>query len=517
MIKVFSSLLLLGLSFGCQSKGCIPSHGLANVLRVHTESEPKTLDPALATGVREFQILINLFEGLTRYDPTTLKPVPGVAQRWKISEDGLRYTFYLRTDAKWSDGRSVTAQDFWNGWENLLSPKTRAPYAFQLFYLQGGEEYANGILKDPDQIGMKVKGTWVFEVTLKEPVPYFLSLTSFISLAPRRKEIAEPYQMTNGPFVLAPQDSERGVLLHRNEYYWGRHEVRLAGVQFRPFSDFSNALKFYGKTGIDILADLPPQQVPLLKFRSDFRSAPLLRIDYFILNCLKPPFDNVKMRQALALALDRKKIAEDVLKRGDDPYGAFVPPGLPGYQTPSNPQQFDPEKAKELLKEAGFKNHPLPLLTIHFSNSLDRKLVAQAAQKMWKETLGIESQLLEEEWKDFLERRHGKKYEISWGGWYGDYLDPNTFLELFSSQNRQNHSGWSNHEFDRLLQLARSTLEQKKRAEYFQRAETILLEEAPVIPVFVKTKTYLIQPYVKGYYPTLLDIHPLRDVYSLRP
>lgn len=512
---VLTALLLL-LS-GCHEFSCA-SKAKPTYLRVHIESNPKTLDPALATGVREFQILQAIFEGLTRYHPETLNPLPGVAERWVLSEDGLRYTFHLRSDAKWSDGRAVTAQDFWDAWEHLLNPQTQSPYAFQLFYLKGAQDYANGILKDPKQIGMIVKGTRVFEVTLERPLPYFLSLTSFSALGPIRKELGpQPYRITNGPFILSNIDPQEGVLLLPNPQYWGHHEIRLNGIQFRPFGDFQTALRLYDRTGIDILTDLPPTQVPLLKFRSDFRNAPLLRTEYFSFQCQTPPFNDVKVRRALSLALNRKEITENILKRGDIPYGLLVPPGLPHYQNSASPQDFDPEKAKALLHESNFDGNPFPKIIIYYNKATDRQLVAKAAQQMWKENLGVESELKEEDWATYLNRRQTKNYQVSWGGWSGDYLDPNTFLELFVSDNRQNHTGWSNPRYDDLIRKGQAEQNLQKRMGYFQEAETILLEEAPIVPVLVKAKTYLIQPYVKGYSANLLDIQVLRDVYSLRP
>ena len=309
----------------------LPNLGFAkSMLRVHIESKPNSLDPVEITGVVEFQIIHSIFEGLTRYDPKTLKPIPGAALKWHISEDRKTYTFIIRSDAKWNDGRSVTAQDFWYAWERLLNPKTKADYAFLLFYLKNGESYAEGKISDPNLVGMKVKGTRIFEVTLEEPVPYFLSLTAFGTLAPIRKDTDLPYNKTNGPFYFKSLDKEGKVTLLPNEHYWGKHDVRLPGVQFIPYTDFAKALKFYGTTNIDILSDLPPKKVALLKFRSDFRSEPILNTGYFIINCAKPPFDKKEVRQALAMGLNRKQITED-LKKDDLPYGYFVPPGIPEY------------------------------------------------------------------------------------------------------------------------------------------------------------------------------------------
>ncbi len=496
----------------------MPAEASHTFLKVHIQSEPLTLDPAQATGIREFQILQALFEGLTRYDPQTLKILPGVAEKWEISADGLRYHFFLRKDAKWSDGKPVTAADFFNSWERLLNPKTNSPYAFQLFDVKGGEAYAKGLLKDPAKLGMKVLSPTEFAVTLERPVPYFLSLTPFSALAPVRKEAKEIYAISNGPFHFQSKDPKEGILLEKNPFYWGKENVRLPGIQFRPFGDFATALKFYGRTGIDIMADLPPQQVPILKFRYDYRSGPVFRTEYFVINCKKPPFDRTEVRQALAFAMQRDVMANRVLQRGDLPYGFFVPPGLVGYKSPAEPQTFNLAKAKELFQKAGFgKTQPFPLFKIHAKNEGDGKLVAEAASQMWQKNLGIPSQLFVEDWGHFIKTRNNRQFDLSWGGWVGDYLDPNTFLELWTSDNRQNHAGWSNPKYDELIHKAQAEQNREERFRFFREAEQILIQEAPIIPVLVPTKNYLIQPYVKGYYPNLLDIHPLRDVYSLRP
>jgi len=244
----------------------------------------------------------------------------------------------------------------------------------------------------------------------------------------------------------------------------------------------------------------------------------MLRTEYFVVNCKRPPFDKVEVRRALAYALQRKEITDTVLKRGDIPYGLLVPEGLPDYQSPAQPQTYDPSKAKEFLKKAGFDaQHPLPPVTIHFSNEPDRRLVAEASAQMWKQVLNADSRMVEEGWEKYLKTRQNKTFDLSWGGWTGDYLDPNTFLENWTSDNRQNHSGWSNPAYDELIRKAQAEQNIKESARLFREAEQILLDEAPIIPVLVKAKNYLIHPYVKGYHPNLLDIHPLRDVYSLRP
>ncbi len=482
-------------------------------LRVHVESEPSSLDIARATGLREFEIIQSIYEGLTRFHPSTLKPLPAVAKDWKISADGLVYTFHLRSDAKWNDGTPVTADDFWLAWERMLNPKTKAEYASAFFYIKNGESYSNGTIHDPKMLGMKVLDPHTLQVTLEQPTPYFLYLTSFGVMYPVHEKTLQKY---NGPFVLYSWSPNKEMVLLPNPYYWGKSEVRLPGVECRFLSNFELALEHYDAKSIDVLADLPPNRVSILKWRPDFYNSPLIRTEYFTLNVKRAPLSDPRVREALSLAIDREAIVRKVLQRGDVAYGTLVPPGIPVYHAPANRQDFNPERAKALLQAAGFKDPAqFPVLEILYNNATDRLLVAQAAAAMWQKVLGIRTKLRGEEWNDYLETRTKKNFMISWGGWYGDYLDPNTFLELFEGKNAQNYSNWSNAQYDALMQKARKTTDIPLRMALFQQAEAILVNEIPVMPVLVKSKNYLMQPYVSGYYSNLLDNHPFRDIRML--
>ena len=509
LFPVLLSLLLLTTG----GLGCSKGPSSSSYLKIHLESEPASLSPAEATGHRESQVILSIYEGLTRYHPETLEPLPGVAERWEISPDGKIYTFYLRENARWSDGTPVTAQNFWNSWERALNPKVAAPYAFQFYYIKNGESYSQGILTDPKGLGMEVVSLKIFRVTLERPIPYFLYLTAFSALA---TSIYGKPNVANGPFMIQDWKKGKELTLVPNPEYWGHSEVKLSGIQFRFFNNFQLALQHYDAKGIDILADLPPT-VSNLRWRSDFRSTPILRTEYFILNVNDPVLKNRSFRKALSLAIDRETLAKQILQREDLPYGTLVPPKMPSYTSPTNAHAFQPEEAKRLLKEAGYRSGVLiPVLNLHHNDAPDRILVAESVAKMWKQYLGIEAKLFKEDWKGYLQRRRNKDFQISWGGWYGDYLDPYTFLELFEGNNNQNYTGWKAPEYDQLLKESLLETDVQKRAHLFQGAEALLLSEAPVIPVLVKAKNYLIQPYVSGYYNNTLHIHPYRDIVLLR-
>ena len=483
----------------------------AGFLRVHMESQPGTLDITKATGRRENQVIRAISEGLVREDPETLAPLPGVAKAWTVSEDQKTYTFYLRDDARWTSGKPVTAQNFWDAWERILNPKTGAVYGYLLYSLQNGEAYAKGRLSDPARLGMEVVNPRTFKVTLERPNPYFLNLTSFPTFYPWNKE--DPAQ-TNGPFYFDAWEADKKILLKPNPHYWDKAQVRLPGVEFLFFNNFNVALQHYDTKGIDVLNDLPPDQIPILKWRQDFHGSPVVKTDYFSLNVRKAPLDNPKFRAALAAAIDREVLANKILRRGDLPYGSFIPPKMPGYPADLHPQKFDPERAKHLLEEAGFgEGEPLPVLEIHCVDATDRLLVVGEIQKMWQKNLGLETRLIAVPWSDFSKARKEGRFQMSWGAWYADYLDPMTFLELLQSKNAQNYTGWSNPDYDALLHEAAHEVLSSSRTELFSQAEMLLLREAPIIPVMVKAQNALVRPYVKGYYSNLLDLHPLRDVY----
>ena len=482
-------------------------------LRIHLETQPGSLNVTTATGRRENQILRAIGEGLTRNDPETLEPLPGVAKSWDVSSNGLTYTFHLRDEARWSDGKLVTAQEFWDAWEQILNPKTKAAYVAYFYRIKNGEAYARGKITDPTQIGMKVLDPHTFQVTLERPTPYFLPLiTTLPAFYPIHKEDPNQY---NGPFVLASWIPDKGILLLPNEHYWGRNEVKLPGVQFLFFNNFYVALQRYDTKGIDVLNDLPPDQISILKWRQDFRANhDVIRTDYLTLNLHHAPLDSTAFRRALSAAIDRETLTNKILRRGDLPYGSFIPPKMPGFKTDQHGQKFNPTAAKIYLKAAGFGlDKTSPVLDIYCINATDRLIVVEAIQKMWKENLGIESLIHPMEWKDFLQARKEGKVTIGWGAWVADYLEPTTFLELMESDHAQNYTGWSNTHYDALVKEGEHEPNRLLRAQKLEEAEGLLLDEAPIIPVLVKAQSALVRPYVKGYVSNLLDIHPLRDVY----
>lgn len=277
--------------------------------------EPETLDPALMTGIWEHTIALALYEGLTVPHPETLQPQPGVAKTWKVSDGGTRYTFTLRKDAKWSNGESVTASDFYYACKRVLEPKTAAPYAYHLFHIKNAKYYNSGTIKDFSKVGISVKDAYTLEVRLINPTPYFLFLTTFYTLSPVHRKTLERYHrqwtrpthiVTNGPFHLKKWKPHEYMLLEKSPTYWDKNSVRLQRLRILPVSNKEAALNLYRKGKLQWTGHglLPESRIPMLKKRGDYRSPERLGTYFLRLNVNRPPLDNIDVRKALYLAIN---------------------------------------------------------------------------------------------------------------------------------------------------------------------------------------------------------------------
>lgn len=484
-------------------------------------AEPEYLDPGMMSGDIESNLAHALFEGLTEYDPKDLHPVPGVAERWEISPDGRGYTFFLRKNAQWSDGKPVTAHDFVYTWERVLNPKTAAKYAFILFYLKNGKAYNDGTLTDPTQLGFKALDDLTLQVTLEHPTPYFLQLTSYYTYRPVPKWVVEAHgprwtrpahMVSNGAFVLKSWVPHKEIVVVKNPTYWDAAHMKLAGIRFLPIDDLETGLKLYEAGQSDYMKEPPTTKLPALMGRPDLVRAPFLATYLYRINVTKPPLNDVRVRRALALAIDRKTLAEKYLQNTKLPWASMVPAGLHGY-TPAPGPDFNPTEAKRLLGEAGYTDPTtFPPITILYNTQETHKLIAEVIQQMWRQHLGIQVGMHNEEWKSYLKDMQQLNYQIARYGWIADYPDPNSFLELFLSYSGENMTGWSNPEFDRLLEAAKAEADPSKRLHLLHQAETTFLHDLPAMPIYTYIRWYLLRPTVKGFYPTLQDIHPFKYV-----
>ncbi|HEY8369620.1 MAG TPA: peptide ABC transporter substrate-binding protein, partial [Thermodesulfobacteriota bacterium] len=363
--------------------------GAAGVFRIANMTEPETLDPALASGVPEHRIISSLFEGLYANDPKDLSPVPGVALRHTRSKDGTVYTFTLNPQARWTNGRQVTADDFVYAWERVLNPKTGAKYAQQLYYVKNGEAYHRGTITDFGLVGVKALNPTTLQVTLERPTAYFLYLTTFYTLYPVPKEAVERHGadwtkpgriVSNGPFRLVEWVPQQTLVLEKNPGYWDAASVALDRVVFDPTTDVNTVVRQFQAGEIDWVtssANLPAALVARWKDRPEFYAEPYLGTYYFRMNVTKPPLNDVRVRKALSLAIDREALTRNVTRAGEIASSAFVPRNMPNY-TGVNGLDFDPAEAKRLLAEAGYpdgKGFP-PVELMYNTNELNR-IIAQ--------------------------------------------------------------------------------------------------------------------------------------------
>lgn len=512
------TMLVLATALGAAASA--PADAQDQVFRINNMVEPESLDPGIVTGVPEHRILSNLFEGLTTTDPKDLSPRPGMAASWSVSKDGLVYTFALR-DATWTDGRPVTSSDFLYAWERVLNPKSGAKYAQHLFYVRNGEAYNTGRVTDFGQVGVKAPDPKTLQVTLRSPTAYFLDLTSFYTLSPvprwaveaHGKDWVKPGKIvSNGPFRLAAWVPQKELVLERYPQYWDSASVKLQRVVFMPTDDINTAYKQFLAGDSDWIPTVPPSQLDAARKRPEYYASPYLGTYYFRFNVTKPPLHDVRIRKALSLAVDRESLTRFVTKAGEVPHSGFVPAGLRGYEGPRG-LGFDPTAAKRFLADGGYPDgRGFPRTELLYNTNELHRVIAQAVQQMWKARLGIQVDLVNVEWKVYLARQSGLDYQISRAGWIGDYADPNTFLEMWKTGGGNNQTGWSNARYDALIDRAARLVAPADRMQALRAAETILLEEAPILPLFTYVNKGMLGTKAKGWYPNILDQHPLKYI-----
>ena len=486
-----------------------------NVLRRGNGSEPQTLDPQTAQGVPESNILRDLFEGLVGEDASG-NLVPGVAEKWDISEDGKKYTFHLR-DTKWSDGSPLTAHDFVYAWQRAVDPATGSNYSFLLYPVKNAKKIAEGDIKDTAELGAKAIDDHTFEVELEGPTPYFLGLITHATAYPAPKAVIEKHGkkwtnpeniVSNGPFKMEGWKQNAQVTLAKSENYWDKDAVKLDKVIYYPIENQNTDLSRYRAGEVDMTYEIPNDQIKMLrdKFKDELKISSYLGTYYYGFNLTRPPFkDNPKLREALTLAIDRDIITDKVTGAGEKPAYSFVPPGINGYDhyTPeyaSLDKAARIEKAKKLYEEAGYsKDKPLKV-DLLYNTSENHKKIAVAIAAMWKQSLGVQTNLTNQEWKVFLNTRNEKKQtQVFRAGWIGDYADPYTFLELYLSTAGLNDSGYASEKFDGLLAQAGQEQDGEKRMALLKEAEKTVIDDYPVAPVYSYVTKRLVKPYVKGY------------------
>ncbi|WP_145023604.1 ABC transporter substrate-binding protein [Paenibacillus sp. Y412MC10] len=535
LLMVLTLILVVGTVLaGCGSKndngGSTASGGdkgsssaaKEQVLHINLSAEPPTFDPAQAQDTQANTVLKMMYEGLVRIDKDN-NPIPGVAEKWDVSSDGLKYVFHLRKDAKWSNGDPVTAKDFVFAWERVLNPATSPapPYAYQLYYIKGAEDYNTKKITDFNQVGVKATDDNTLEVTLNNPTPYFLGLTSFYTFYPVHQSVKDndkwatdpKLMVTNGPFTLTTWTTGQKIEVTKNANYWDNQNIKLTKVTMSLSNSSATELSSYKAGQLDYAGNpngtIPTDQMPAVKneLKDELDLKPIGSIYYYVFNTTAKPFDNVKIRKAFSMAISRQDIVDKVTMSEETPAFGFVPPGISGdkgeYRTEFKDDFFteNMEEAKKLLaegmQEEGYTT--LPPITLIYNSDDKHKKIALAIADMWKKNLGVEVKTENQEWGVFLKNRQNLNYQIARAGWSPDYNDPMTFFDLWTSTSGNNDSGFKNKEYDALIKDAFSTPDTAKRMEDFKKAETMIIKDQQVVlPIYYYTNVALIKPNLKG-------------------
>lgn len=386
-------------------------------------------------------------------------------------------------------------------------------------------EACQQVLFDFREVGIKALDEQRFELKIMNRTPYFLNLMGFYPLFPVNQRCVERYGspnwtkpeniVTNGAFLLAERRIRDRIRLTKSPFYWDRENVKANIIDALAVESDVTMLNMYLAGQVDWIPNVPATVVGelLSQQRPDFNPTPELTIYFYRLNVTRPPLDDVRVRQALAMAVDKKQIVDTATKAGEIPAGSFVPPGIPKYDAPAG-LPFDPERARQLLADAGYPGGKgFPKIDIQYNSSEAHKAIAELIQMQWRTTLGIDVGLRNQEWASHLASTRLLTYDVSRSGWIGDYVDPNTFLDLFKGDGPNNQTGWENKQYDDLINAAASETDPGKRLELFHEAEEILLEQVPVIPVYFRVSKNMVRPWVRGFYDNVQDVHPLRFIW----
>ncbi|GFZ31199.1 peptide ABC transporter substrate-binding protein [Clostridium zeae] len=533
VLSLILATLVVGTTFvGCGKKDDASSTAKVDqVVKYNLGAQPKTIDPGLNNSVEGGIVDVNAFEGLENVDANN-KVNPGVAEKYDVSSDGTKYTFHLRKDAKWSDGKGVTANDFYYAWTRALAPETASDYAYQLYYIKNGEAYNGGKAKVTD-VGIKVVDDYTLEVTLEAPTAYFLALTAFPTYFPVRKDIVEANKegwatdaktfVSNGPYKMSEYAQKDHMTFVKNDNYWDKSNVKLDKIQYTLLDNETSALNAFESGEIDATDLLPAEQKQSLIKDGKAKVYPYLGTYYYAINVssknvsadVAKALNNVSVRKALSLAIDRTAIVENVTKGGEQPATSYVPKGI----VDSSGKEFknkdylkttaDVEGAKKLLADAGYPDGKnFPKLEIKYNTGQGHQNIAQAIQEMWKKNLGIDVTLVNEERKVQLDDLTKHNFMVCRTSWIADYNDPMTFLDMFYTNGGNNNPGYTNAEYDKLVDSAKKGTDAAKRTDDLHKVEDILMNDMPIIPIYYYTNVLALKSNI-----TDLQKSPLGFVY----
>ncbi|MDC3424486.1 peptide ABC transporter substrate-binding protein [Aquibacillus sp. 3ASR75-11] len=482
------------------------------VLYLNNGVEPTSFDPPIGFDSNSWQALNNLMEGLTRLGKDD-QPQPATAEDWDISDDGKEYTFYIRDDAKWSNGDDVTADDFVYAWKRMLDPETGSPAAFLGYFIEGGEAFNSGE-GSADDVAVVAEDDKTFKVTLTAPTGYFLNVIANPAFFPINQAVAEENPewfaeadtfVGNGPFILESWKHDTSMVMAKNDQYWDAETVKLDKVNWAMVNDSNTEYQMYQSGDLDT-SGVPSDMAEELMSGDDVIIEDQAGTYFYRFNVTKEPFQNTKIRKAFAMAVDQQQIVEYVTKNGEKPAYGFVAPGFTGpsgndfRETNGNLVEFDPEKAKTLLEEGMAEEgyDELPPVTLSYNTSDSHKAIAETLQQMLKQNIGVDVELANAEWNVFLQDQKDLKHQLSRSSFLHDYADPINALESFITDSSMNRTGWSNAEFDGLIAKAKAEANEEKRWEYMYEAEKVLFDEMPIFPIYFYNQVLLQKENVTG-------------------
>ncbi len=493
------------------------------VLHRGNGAEPESLDPHKSRSIQASDVLRDIGEGLVGY-ANAGELIAAAAERWEISEDGRQYDFWLRPDARWSNGETVTAEHFVFSFRRLVNPATAAFYAQALDAIENAANIIAGD-KSPDSLGVEAVDEFHLRIRLKNATPYFLGLLTHPSAFPVHPPSIEQHGnafakagnlLSNGAYKLDAWELGSVIHLSRNENYWNNAGTAIDKVHHYVTPEPQVELNRYRAGELDITATVPPEAFAAIKDKrpDELRLAPYLGVYYYGLNLTREPFkDNPKLRQALSMAIDREILTEKITGRGEAPAYSWVPPGVDNYEAIRAPHadMNDEERhsaARRLYRESGYdKNNPLEV-EIRYNTSETHQRIALAVQSMWREVLGFEATLINEEWQVLLSNMRAKEVtQVFRAAWNGDYNDAHTFLQVMLGGNAANMTGYASEKFDSLMQRAAEQTDLGRRQLYLEEAERVLLADHPVIPLYFYVSKHLVSSRVLGWGDNVLDYH----------
>lgn len=527
MLRWLACIFLTLPLISCQKETQVERANRDGIMLVGNSAEPKSLDIHLVTGVIESKILNALFEGLVANDAKDDDATPpGAAASWEHNEDMTEWTFKLQPGGKWSDGIPVTAHDFVFAYHRLLHPDLAGPYAEMLYFLTGAEAFNKGEIKNFDEVGVKAIDDLTLEVKLREPVPFLPSLTRHYTWFPAPRHVilrhgsmtardnpwyAFPNMVGNGPFQLSKWRFHDSIEVTRNPHYWDAEHVSINGIRFLPIENPYTETRAFLAGQLHTTYQLPSDLIRSIKKTAPeyLRQEPYVGTTFVRLNTTRPALNDERVRQALALTIDRVQLCEHVAE-GFQPAKSLTPEM--GAYHPEPKLAFDPEKARRLLADAGFPNgDKFPRFSLLIARPSARAS-AEAIQAMWKTHLNILVNIQNMDWGSYIAAQQNLDFDMATAGWIGDYLDPTTFLNMWTKGNGNNNTGWSDERYEAILREAAVQADPAARFTLFKEAEAILMTSLPLLPMTHYTRNYLHHPSAENWHPLLLDHHPWKDI-----